>query len=238
MPVRQSRTQIKNLRVCRVSEGSRTEELDSIIHEVEVVIRLDGRAHRRLFCLPTHLEELALGHLLSQGIVASPDIKIEPRENDIWIYSQRKSGAIKPQKITSQLRIAQDQVFDSVKRLDANSILYRKTGGTHVVGILNDSRQIFVEDISRHCAIDKVIGLVLKRGVDLSQSVLVTSCRQTLSTITKAIYAQIPIVISVSAATDLAIENADLFGITLVGFARGRQFNIYCHDWRILPPPG
>lgn len=238
MPARQSRTPIKNLRVCRVSEDSRTEELDSIIHEVEVVIRLDGRAHRRLFCLPIHLEELVLGYLLSQGVVASPDIKIEPRKNDIWIYSQRKSGAIKPQKITSQLRIAQNQVFDSVNRLDENSILYRKTGGTHVVGILKDSRQIFVEDISRHCAIDKVIGLAVKRGIDLSQSVLVTSCRQTLSTIRKAIYAQIPIVISVSAATDLAIENADLFGITLVGFAREQQFNIYCHDWRILPPLG
>ncbi|MBA7596393.1 Sulfur carrier protein FdhD [subsurface metagenome] len=239
MPVRQRRAEIKNLRVCRVSEDSRTEELDSVIHEAEVVIRLDGRAYRRLFCLPTHLEELALGHLLSQGIVASPDVKIEPRKNDIWIYSERKSGTIKkPQKITSQLRIAQDQVFDSVKRLDENSILYQKTGGTHVVGILSAAHQIFVEDISRHCAVDKVIGLALKKGIDLSQSVLVTSCRQTLSTIRKAIYAQIPIVISVSAATDLAIENANLFGITLVGFARGRHFNIYCHDWRILSTPG
>jgi len=231
-------TEIKNLRVCRVSEDSRTGELDSIIHEVEVVIRLDGRAHCRLFCLPTHLEELALGHLLSQGKAPSLDMKIEPKENEIWVYAQRKSGAVKPKRITSQLRIAQDRVFDGVKKLDEHSILHQKTGGTHVVGIFSASQQIFVEDISRHCAIDKAIGLAFKKGIDLSQSALVTSCRQTLSTIRKAIYAQIPIVISVSAATDLAIENADLFGITLIGFARERQFSIYCHDWRILPAPG
>lgn len=166
------------------------------------------------------------------------DMKIEPKENEIWVYAQRKSGAVKPKRITSQLRIAQDRVFDGVKKLDEHSILHQKTGGTHVVGIFSASQQIFVEDISRHCAIDKAIGLAFKKGIDLSQSALVTSCRQTLSTIRKAIYAQIPIVISVSAATDLAIENADLFGITLIGFARERQFSIYCHDWRILPAPG
>ncbi|TET39942.1 MAG: hypothetical protein E3J65_02700 [Dehalococcoidia bacterium] len=78
----------------------------------------------------------------------------------------------------------------------------------------------------------------MKNRIDLSQSVLVTSCHQTLSTIKKVIGAQIPIVITLSAPTDLAIKNADLFGITLVGFSRDQQFNLYCHHWRILASAG
>jgi formate dehydrogenase accessory protein FdhD len=62
--------------------------------------------------------------------------------------------------------------------------LDKTTGCTHVIGICG-GREIFVEDISRHCAIDKAIGLAIREGIDLSNSFLVTSCRQTASTIKK-----------------------------------------------------
>lgn len=238
MPPKPGRMETNSIQIWKVSEGDRKLELNSVIHEAEVVIRLDGKVHRRLCCLPTHLEELALGHLMSEGIAASSEIKIEQKGKDILVYARRKSGTIRPEKINSQLRITGADVFHFIKRLDENSILHQKTGGTHVVGLFEEPQALFVEDISRHCAIDKIIGLALKNGMDLSQSALVTSCRQTLSTIKKAINAQIPIVITISAPTDLAIKKAALFGITLVGFARERQFRIYCHDWRILASPG
>ena len=73
----------------------------------------------------------------------------------------------------------------------------------------------------------------IENKFNLFNSGLVTSCRQTISTIRKVIKAQIPIVISVSAPTDLAIKEAKEFGVTLVGFCRGSRFNIYSHGWRI-----
>lgn len=234
MPPKTGRMEINSVETWKVSEDDRKLEPDSVIHEAEVVLRLNGRVRRRLCCLPAHLEELALGHLMSEGIAAFADIEIEHKGKGITVYARRKSGTIKPEKITSPLKITAADVFHFIKRLEENSILYRKTGGTHVVGIFCGPQALFVEDISRHCAIDKIIGLALKNGIDLSQSALVTSCRQTLSTIKKVINAHIPVVIAIAAPTDLAIKEADLFGITLVGFARERQFNIYSHDWRIL----
>lgn len=227
-----SRMEVENIEISKVAGANRETRLDPVIHEAEVAIQLDGRTRQRLFCLPTDLEELALGYLMSRGISTS-DVEIEWKANKILVSAER-TGKVKSQKVTSQLRITEREVFDFIKRLDDNSPLFKKTGGTHVVGIFHGSRAFFIEDVSRHCAIDKIIGLSLKKGIELSQSVLVTSCRQTLSTIRKAIFARIPIVITISAPTDLAIESATLSDITLVGFARDRQFNIYSHDWRIL----
>jgi len=224
--------EIENIEICKVAGANRETRLDSVIHEAEVAIKLDGRIRQRLFCLPTDLEELALGYLMSRGISTS-DVGIECKANKISV-SAKRTGMLKPQKVTLQLRITEREVFDFIKRLDDNSPLFKKTGGTHVVGIFHGSHAVFVEDVSRHCAIDKIIGLSLKQGIELSQSVLVTSCRQTLSTMRKAIFARIPIVITISAPTDLAIKVSHLSGITLVGFARDLQFNIYSHDWRIL----
>jgi FdhD protein len=224
--------ELENIEIGKVAGAKREARLDSVIHEAEVVIKLDGRTRQRLYCLPTALEELALGYLLSMGITVS-DIEIEWGANKISV-SAKRAGTIKPQKVTSRLRITESDVFDFIKKLDENNPLYKKSGATHVVGVFHGSGAIFVEDISRHCAIDKIIGLSLKKGIDLPQSVLVTSCRQTLSTIKKGIYARVPIIITISATTYLAIESAQLMGITLVGFARDRRFNIYSHDWRIL----
>lgn len=218
----------------KVSTEGRKPELDSVIREAEVIIRVDGRLYSRLCCLPTHVEELARGHLISQGIAPS-SIEIRQGASRVSVDARRQGRRIKPKRLTSQARIYEDQVFDFVKRLGQNCPLFQETGGTHVVGLFCGGQEVFIEDISRHCAIDKVIGLASKEGIDLSQSALVTSCRQTLSTMKKAIYAQIPIVITISAPTDLAIENADRFGITLVGFAREGRFNMYSHPWRILP---
>ena len=230
--------EIDNIEIWRVSGDRRRREQDSVIHEAEVVLRLDGRVNRRFLCLPDLLEELALGYLASQGLVVTPDMQIERVANEVSVYRGGKVARARPKRATSQLKIAESEVFDYIRRLDESSLLFKKTGGTHVVGLFNGSHALFVEDISRHCAIDKVIGLAMKNKTDLRQSVLVTSCRQTLSTMKKAINTQIPIVITISAPTDLAIEKAHLFGITLVGFARGQKFNIYSHDLRITPSPG
>lgn len=234
MPPKPSRVETNSVEIWKVSGEGRKPGLDSVICEAEVAIRVEGRLHCRLCCLPTHIEELVSGHLISQGIAPS-SIEVREEADGISVDARRQGKRTKPKKITSQARIAEDQVFDFLRRLNQNCPLFQKTGGTHVVGLFSGGREVFIEDISRHCAIDKIVGLASKRGLDLSHSVLVTSCRQTLSTMKKAIYAQIPIVITISAVTGLAIENADRFGITLIGFAREGRFNIYSHPWRILP---
>jgi FdhD protein len=102
------------------------------------------------------------------------------------------------------------------------------------VGIVHGDIMFFVEDISRHCAIDKAIGIAIRNGFEMSDCVIVTSCRQTISAMKKMVRSGIPIVVTIAAPTTLAVAEAVDYGVTLVGFVRGRQFNIYSHPDRIV----
>ena len=225
--------EMDNIDIWKVAGGRRVQTSDQVILETEAIIKLNGRKCRRLCCLGSHLEELALGYFLTEGLAGPSDIDINVKGSQISVHRSAKVKKPRAKKITSQVSITEQQVFDWVDQLNNSCPLFKKTGGTHVVGIFGGERPLVVEDISRHCAIDKAIGLAVKNGVELSESVLVTSCRQTVSAMSKAVNARIPIVVTISAPTSLAIEKAQRFGVTLVGFSRGRQFNIYANEWRI-----
>ena len=228
--------EIKTGEIVRWSYGERRRRIDQVARESEVVIRLNGINYNQIFCSSSHLEEMAIGNLISEGFDVShvTNIKIE-RKNVFFIdVTMNDAEKIKPKKIGSKMRMTGRDVLKFAEELDENSFLFKKTGGTHVVGVCNGNNSIFVEDISRHCAIDKIIGICARDKIDSSQNVLVVSCRQTASTMRKVIIGRFPIVISLSAPTDLAIKFADEFGVTLIGFASPEHFNIYTHAWRIL----
>ncbi|NWF77084.1 MAG: formate dehydrogenase accessory sulfurtransferase FdhD [Chloroflexi bacterium] len=220
----------KEIEILGISKDGKWMKTDELVHEEEIVVKLNGEIHK-FYCIPVHLEEMIIGNLQSQGIDPSSSHikKLGSNEFEVNVPEELVKTL---QKCDSQKKLTRKEVFDSVESLNENSFLYRKTGCTHVIGIRGD-KEIFVEDISRHCAIDKAIGLAIRDGINLADSSLVSSCRQTASTIRKAIFCQIPIVISIAAPTDLAIKEATEYGITLIGFASSERFNIYSHDWRI-----
>jgi FdhD protein len=213
-----------------ISRDSKEKKTDEIIHEEELIVKLNREIHK-FYCIPSDLEEMIAGNLKSRGMDPSLSQikKLGGREFEVNL-----SGEVvkTPRKCDSKKKLTRSEVFDSVEALNKNSFLFQKTGCTHVIGICGD-KEFFVEDISRHCAIDKAIGLAIRDGIDLSNSFLISSCRQTASTIRKAIFYEIPIVISIAAPTDLAMKEANEYGITLIGFASSKRFNIYSHDWRI-----
>ena len=222
------------LKILKVVDGEKVSQTDSVIRETEVVIKIDGRVHRRLTCLAEHLEELALGYLFDEGIASPSDIDIEVDGNVISVSRKRCYRAHKPDVIDSDLKATDSQILSWAEELNKSCPLHIKTGGTHIVGIAHGDIMFFVEDISRHCAIDKAIGIAVRKGYEMSGCVLVTSCRQTVSAMKKAVRAGIPIVVAIAAPTTLAIKEAVDYGVTLVGFVRGRQFNIYSHPDRIV----
>jgi FdhD protein len=213
-----------------ISRDSKEKKTDEIIHEEELIIKLNREIHK-FYCIPSDLEEMIAGNLKSRGMDPSLSQikKLGGREFEVNV-----SGEVvkTPRKCDSKKKLTRSEVFDSVEALNKNSFLFQRTGCTHVIGICGD-KEFFVEDISRHCAIDKAIGLAIRDGIDLSNSFLISSCRQTASTIRKVIFCEIPIVISIAAPTDLAMKEANEYGITLIGFASSKRFNIYSHDWRI-----
>ena len=243
------------IEIVAVSRDGAGKKVDEIIHEEEVVVRIDREIHK-FYCIPSDLEAMVLGNLMSRGINPSFSKIGKNANNEFNVDLSFVKGLIKtPQKCQSNKKLTSKEVFRSVEMLNENGLLYKRTGCTHVIGICGDilpkgknlegvtMNQFefahsgkFVEDTSRHCAIDKVIGLAVKNGIDLSNSFLVASCRQTASTVKKAIFCGIPIVISIAAPTDLAVKEADEYGITLIGFADSKKFNIYSHAWRITSP--
>jgi formate dehydrogenase assembly factor FdhD len=215
-----------------VSKDGEKKKTNEVIREEEVFVRIGGETHK-FCCIPSDLEAMVAGNLKSKGIDASLSKIRKIGNNEFGVdLSLMKELPKNPPECQSKKELASKEVFDSVEMLSENSILHNRTGCTHVVGICAE-QEIFVEDISRHCAIDKAIGLAISKGIDLSNSFLVTSCRQTASTIKKAIFCQIPVVVSIAAPTDLAVREADKYGITLIGFASSKRFNIYCNGWRI-----
>ena len=121
-------------------------------------------------------------------------------------------------------------------QLRARQAVFDDTGGLHAAGLFaRDGALVEVaEDVGRHNAVDKIVGRMLMRdALPLSDHLLCVSGRTSFEIVQKAIIAGVPIVAAVSAPSSLAIELAQEFGVTLVGFIRGDRFNIYAHAERV-----
>jgi FdhD protein len=113
---------------------------------------------------------------------------------------------------------------------------FDETGGLHAAGLFAPNGELIAirEDVGRHNALDKLVGSqVLAGAMPLHDRILMVSGRVSFEIVQKAAVAGIPIVCAVSAPSDLAIETAERLGVTLVGFLRGKGFNVYAHDGRI-----
>ncbi|MCL0052387.1 formate dehydrogenase accessory sulfurtransferase FdhD [Peptococcaceae bacterium] len=138
-------------------------------------------------------------------------------------------------KINSQLHISANQIKKLTSKLDELSILFKQTGGVHSALLCTPTKTIaFFEDISRHNAVDKVLGYCFLNNIKTNDKILILSGRISLEISIKAVNMNIPILISRSAPTDLAVKTAIKSGLTLVGFARGNRFNIYSNPHRII----
>ena len=100
----------------------------------------------------------------------------------------------------------------------AHASEYKRTGGVHAAALTDGSRLLFLsEDIGRHNAVDKIIGRGILAGMSFSNTQLLTTGRISSDIVMKTARAGIPVVISLSVATSLAVDLALRAGILLVG---------------------
>lgn len=135
------------------------------------------------------------------------------------------------------VRISPALLLELPARMRAAQEVFAATGGLHAAALfdLTGALQGLREDVGRHNAVDKLVGWALTGpGLPLS-GVLLVSGRVGFEIVQKAIVAGVPVIAAVGAPTSVAVDLAEEFGVTLVGFLRNDSMNIYAGRERLAP---
>ena len=134
------------------------------------------------------------------------------------------------------LTFSQDLLKTLHQKLQATQEVFKHTGGVHACGLFNQAGSIIShkEDVGRHNALDKLIGdRLLLKSIPVSEFGLILSGRISFELVQKAVRAGILVIAGVGAPSSLAVNLAEKFGITLIGFLKSDGYNIYEGKQRI-----
>ncbi|MEY4147648.1 MAG: formate dehydrogenase chain [Pseudomonadota bacterium] len=134
-------------------------------------------------------------------------------------------------------KISKKVVLQSPDILRDNQSEFSKTGGIHASGLfLNNGKLVEIrEDVGRHNALDKLVGSILKKkNLNPKKQFIACSGRLNFELVQKVLMTNIGIMIGVGAPTSLAIDLANKYNMTLVGFVKKDSFNIYSNKQKII----
>jgi formate dehydrogenase accessory protein FdhD len=250
-----------------LSTGKAQTITDYIAEEKPFYLFVNTTFWATIQCSPMNLKELAVGHLLSEGVIVSieeiTDVVLKENENSCYVNLRASinvndrvrlsrlhtrvissaCGSSSPYqytgvapKVKSNLAVKAQVIFNSVNQLNFKAEGFRKTGGFHVAAIYkgDGSLTALAEDVGRHNAVDKVIGMAALNKVDFGACFLALSGRMSGDVAFKAAKVGLPIVASLAAALSSGIATAEESSVSLVGFVRGKRMNVYTGAERIV----
>jgi FdhD protein len=234
----------------------------NVIMEAPVSLTVNGEVWLTFMCTPTDVEALAVGFLFNEGwiqtaeevaaisVCASGDIvdvwlNHSLEKPQIWKRTTGCSGGLtstEPVPIHLELdaeeKLSPAQIMDAMTQLMENQELYRSARGVHASAVSDGDRILArAEDIGRHNTLDKIAGILLREEIQGPRRILVTTGRISSEMLQKAARIGTPVVVSHTAPNALSIQAAQEMEITLIGYARRDQFQVYTHPERIQGAP-
>ena len=233
---------------------------DWVAVEEPLEIRVDGEPLAVTMRTPGDDEELALGFLYGEGLIdwphrAGPSFDLAANVVDVAgpllrdpgarrFYTSSSCGvcgkgaiaevAVASQPLPSGPVVKRELLARLPERLAQPA--FERTGGLHATGLFDAAGELICarEDVGRHNAMDQVVGWALRGSVvPLHECVLCVSGRLSFELVQKAAVAGCPILVGVGAPSSLAIELAAERGLTLCGFARAGELNVYTGAERV-----
>jgi FdhD protein len=235
-------------------------EEDFVAVEEPLEIRVDGAPLAVTMRTPGHDEELALGFLYTEGLIDGPreaGLTEDFAANTIDVAGPmtRDPGA-RRFYTTSSCGVCGKGALEEVAVHAENAApgpeierallaslpdklrqpTFERTGGLHATGLFDQSGELLLvrEDVGRHNAMDKVVGRsILNGAVPLHGRILCVSGRLSFELVQKAAVAGAPILVGVGAPSSLAVSLGADRGMTLAGFARKGDVNVYTGAERV-----
>jgi len=234
-----------------------------VIQESSLTIFLNNQEIVTLMSIGDYPKYLSVGYLLNQNMLKITDkIKSIEYDNDIGVIVVRTnrqtnyekilrkkittSGCaqgtifgdiyeeIQKTKIKSRLKISPKSIYEISKKINLTPSLYLKAGAVHgCVVIKNDKPIIYMEDVGRHNAVDKITGYMFLNKIKTNDKIFYTTGRLTSEMIIKTVKMKIPILISRSGFTSWGVELAVKTNLTLIGRAKGKRYTVLSGTHRI-----
>ena len=146
----------------------------------------------------------------------------------------RGSACLQP--VESDLRVHARTIIALPRSMAQAQQVHQHAGGVHGAALYDPHGQVVVlcEDVGRHNAVDKAFGHCLLRDIPVRDKILFCSGRLSYEMVSKAVRLGLPVLASVSAPTALAVQLAERFGLTVIGYVRGGRMTVYTHPQRIM----
>ncbi len=144
---------------------------------------------------------------------------------------------VQADRLESSIKVRRELLAALPDRLKAAQPTFGLTGGVHASGLFTTDGELVAvrEDVGRHNALDKLIGWALnERLIPLDAFLLLLSGRVSFELVQKAVMASLPILAAIGAPSSLAVDMAERFNLTLVGFLRPAAMNVYSQCDRII----
>jgi len=244
---------IEKVFIMRVTGKEKRKIEDIVVTEAQLTIVVNNQRLITLPCSPNDLQSLAIGFLFSKGILKSKEeitkVDLDDSKCIVWVETE-KDNHLKPLSLSalynaanskarpiveSRISIVSRDILSLVEEFQHRSEIFISTGGVHSVALCEKKDILaFKEDISRNNALDKLFGECILKDIPMKERMVVTSCRISSEILCNVAKRNIPILISKSAPTNLAVRLAAELGITLIGFVRAKRMNVYANEWRVI----